>query len=196
MQHPPDPERRKLQRATQTLQADAWYPHSTHRVQYQRSAPRQLIWGGDAGRHTREGDYLKVRLAAFTTSANDLMSASIRFLKSLPVGPAGLTAIFCRPSWTAGAASASANSVVNLSTIGPGVPTGKKNPLQSWVSTSGNPDSAILGTSVSSDERSEPVTARARILPALTNGMAGGPSEIVNRLCPETTLRFDSLLLI
>src|SRR6476619_830602 len=113
----------------------------------------------------QKDDYLKVRLAAFTTSANDLMSASIRFLKSFPVGAPGLTAIFCNPSRTAGSASDLPNSAVSLSTIGPGVPAGTKKPLQSWVSTSGNPASAMLGTLGNSGERSEPVTARARILP-------------------------------
>ncbi len=43
-------------------------------------------------------DYLKVRLAAFATSAKVLMSSSIRFLKASPVGPPGLTAIFFKPS--------------------------------------------------------------------------------------------------
>src|SRR5262249_58205833 len=81
-------------------------------------------------------------------------------------------------------------------TIGGGVPAGTKKPLQSCVSTSGYPASAMLGTSGNSGERSGPVTASARVLPPLTRGIAGGPSEIVKRLCPDTTLRFDSLLLL
>ena len=54
----------------------------------------------------------------------------------------------------------------------------------------------MLGTSGSSGERSEPVTASARVLPPLTSGIAGGPSEIVNRHCALTTHRFNSLLLL
>ena len=52
----------------------------------------------------------------------------------------------------------------------------------------------MLGTSGSSGERSEPVTASARDLPPFTSGIAGGPSEIVNRHCSLTTQRFDSLV--
>src|ERR1035437_5996011 len=52
----------------------------------------------------------------------------------------------------------------------------------------------MLGTSGSSGERSEPVTANARVLPPFTSGIAGGPSEIVNKHCSLTTHRFDSLL--
>src|SRR5674476_1355068 len=52
----------------------------------------------------------------------------------------------------------------------------------------------MLGTSGSSGERSEPVTAKARVLPPFTSGIAGGPSEIVSRHCPPSTHRFDSLL--
>jgi len=42
----------------------------------------------------------------------------------------------------------------------------------------------------------QPVTASARVLPPCTSGIAGGPSEMVNRTCPATTLRFDSLRLL
>ncbi len=54
----------------------------------------------------------------------------------------------------------------------------------------------MLGTSGSSGERSAPVTASARVLPPFTSGIAGGPSEMVKVVCPATTLRFDSLLLL
>src|SRR5262249_14966876 len=112
-------------------------------------------------RRCNVNDYLKVRLAAFTTSAKTWMSASIRFLNSSPVGPPGFTAICLSPSCTPGSASALPSSIVSLFTIGAGVPAGRKKPLQRCVSTSGNPASAILGTSGSSGERSEPVTASA-----------------------------------
>ena len=54
----------------------------------------------------------------------------------------------------------------------------------------------MLGTSGSSEERWEPVTASARVLPPWTRGIAGGPSEMVNRHWPATTLKLDSLLLL
>ena len=54
----------------------------------------------------------------------------------------------------------------------------------------------MLGTPGSSGDGFEPVTANARIFLPWTSGITGGPSEIVNRLCPLITLRFDSLLLL
>src|ERR1041385_4416481 len=95
------------------------------------------------------------------------MSASISFLNSSPVGPPG-----------------------------GGAPAGTKKPLHRCVLTSGKPVSVMLGTSGNSGERAEPVTASARVLPPCTNGIAGGPSEIVNVVCPATTLKLDSLLLL
>ena len=56
------------------------------------------------------------------------------------------------------------------------------------------PDEEFAGFVVSDDPRAEPVTAKARVLPLFTSGIAGGPSEIVNRVCPDMTLRLDSLV--
>src|SRR6185437_5992461 len=124
------------------------------------------------------------------------MSSSISFLKASPVGPPGFTAIAASRSLTRLSDSALVSASSSFLTIGAGVPAGAKNPLQSLVFTAGNPDSAMLGTSGNSGERSEPVTASARALPPFTSGIAGGPSDIVKRLCPDTTLKFDSLLLL
>ena len=54
----------------------------------------------------------------------------------------------------------------------------------------------MLGTSGSSGERSDPVTASARTLPSLICGIAGGPSEIENRHCSWITHRIISALLL
>src|SRR6185437_8794709 len=54
----------------------------------------------------------------------------------------------------------------------------------------------MVGTSGSSGERSLPVTASARSLPALTCGTVGGPSAIVIAVWPLMTARFISLLLL
>ena len=54
----------------------------------------------------------------------------------------------------------------------------------------------MLGTSGTSLERSDPVTASAFTLPPLICGMAGGPSEIANNVWPCITLRIISLLLL
>ena len=40
----------------------------------------------------------------------------------------------------------------------------------------------MLGTSGSSEDRTAPVTASARILPPCTSGMVGGPSAMANRV--------------
>ena len=54
----------------------------------------------------------------------------------------------------------------------------------------------MLGTLGSSGERSAPVTARARTLPALICGIAGGPSEIASRqFCWITHNTISALLL-
>jgi len=54
----------------------------------------------------------------------------------------------------------------------------------------------MLGTSGNSDERCEPVTASARILPPCTSGTVGGPSAIENSDCPPAMLSIISLLLL
>jgi hypothetical protein len=54
----------------------------------------------------------------------------------------------------------------------------------------------MLGTSGSSEERSDPVTARARILPPCTSGIVGGPSAMENSVFPPATLSIISLLLL
>ena len=54
----------------------------------------------------------------------------------------------------------------------------------------------MLGTSGSSAERSDPVTASARTLPPFTSGTVGGPSAIVSSVCPPITATSDSPLLL
>jgi hypothetical protein len=53
----------------------------------------------------------------------------------------------------------------------------------------------MLGTSGSSGERSAPVTAKARTLPAFTIGTLGGPSAMAIRHCSVITQSSISVLL-
>ena len=107
------------------------------------------------------------------------------FLNSSPVGPPGFTAILASDSRTPASANALPISVVSLATIASAVPAGTKKPLHNCEFTSGNPASAMLGTSGSSGERSDPVTAKARILPLVTSGIDSSPNT-------EATSRPDS----
>ncbi len=65
-------------------------------------------------------------------------------------------------------------SAFNFAKTSGGVLLAEKKPNQVVSSNSGNPCSAIVGTSGSAAERCALVTAKAFNLPALMNGMVGG----------------------
>src|SRR5262249_36610172 len=156
--------------------------------------PRYLRVFRAGGRNEHYSSNFK--LAALTTSANTLMSASIFFRNSSPGPPPGLTAMALSFSRTPGSASARRASLPSLLAIAGGVPATTNIPLKRPIFPSGWPVPPILGTSGSSEERSDPVTASARILPPCTSGMVGGPSAMANNVVPPATLSIISLLLL
>src|SRR5688572_27638158 len=103
------------------------------------------------------------------------MSLSIIAENSAEDVPPGVIAIALSFPATSGWVIALRSAASSLSTIGFGVLAPMKKPLHNLVLTSGNPDSAMLGTSGNSSERLSPVTAIAFTLPARIIGMAGGP---------------------
>src|SRR3954468_15968390 len=123
------------------------------------------------------------------------MSASIMARNSSDDVPPGLTAMVLSLALTSGSRIACRSAVSSFLAIAGGVFALVKKPLHSLVLTSGKPDSAMLGTSGNSAERSAPVTASARTLPPFTIGTAGGPSAIANRQFSAATQRIISLLL-
>lgn len=84
---------------TQELSTTAWYRYSNFFNTIAAVSAAAIDLGQKPAAHYRArwsnvDDYLKVRLAAFTTSAKFVISESIRFLNASPVGPPGFTAIF------------------------------------------------------------------------------------------------------
>src|SRR5574341_1339708 len=69
-------------------------------------------------------------------------------------------------------------------TIGPGVPWGAHRPYQVLMLKPGRPDSATVGTSGKAEERLAVVTAMARSLPDLMNGIAEGIESNISWICP------------
>ena len=77
-----------------------------------------------------------------------------------------------------------------------GVAAGANTPDHRRTSRSGNPASAMVGTSGRSVKRCALITARARTRPALSCSMTGGASAIAISTSPETTAaRLAPLLL-
>ncbi|MCY1202392.1 hypothetical protein D9M72_138780 [compost metagenome] len=74
----------------------------------------------------------------------------------------------------------------SLAAMAGGVPLGAHRPYQVLMSKPGKPDSAMVGTSGNSATRCATVTATARSLPDLMNGVADGIESNMNWICPPT----------
>src|SRR5580692_4651231 len=88
--------------------------------------------------------------------------------------PIGVYAIAASLSLTSGAARPATIRRLSAAMMSLGVPAGATTAVQVEPSTSGNPASAMVGTSGKLGDRSLPVTASACRPPDLINGSAGG----------------------
>src|SRR5665647_1865284 len=107
-----------------------------------------------------------------------------------------MTANVSMRCWTSGDLTTRINSVSSFFTMAGGTQAGVNMALQNEMFMSGNPASAMVGTSGNWCERADEVMAMARTLPALIKPAAGPVSTSAAIVVPAITEVNASVLLL